>query len=172
MPRSSSMILSLILVVLSLCGATVLQAAPRPHVLFILTDDQAPWAVGVSGHPHAHTPHLDDLFRSGARLTNSFVVTPVCSPSRVSTICSRYGSELSITDWIHPRNEPELGLPPETVTWPRLLQQAGYQTALIGKWHLGKLDSQHPTVFGYESFMGFREGGTSPKNPRLEVNGT
>jgi len=160
---------SLLLVLLCSVG---LRAAERPNVLFILTDDQAPWALGLSGHPHASTPHLDSLFQSGAYLRNSFVVTPVCSPSRVSTISSRYGSEMGIRDWINPRKEPNLGLATGTPTWPAMLQKSGYQTALIGKWHLGVLDEQHPTQFGYDYFMGIREGGTSPFGPRLEVNGT
>ena len=151
---------------------TQLRAAERPNILFILTDDQAPWALGLSGHPHAQTPHLDQLFRSGAYLPNSFVVTPVCSPSRTSTLTSRYGTEMGITDWLNPRVEPERGLDPETPTWPRELQKAGYQTALVGKWHLGLPDEFHPTNFGYEFFMGFRGGGTSPFGPKLEVAGT
>lgn len=146
-------------------------AAARPNILFVFTDDQAPWAIGLSGHPHARTPHLDRLFSSGAYLVNSFTVTPVCSPSRASLMTSRYGTEVGITDWIKPATEPDLGLDPALPTWPRLLQQAGYHTALIGKWHLGLLPSQHPTQFGYEYFMGLLEGGTTPSNPRLEVNG-
>ncbi|MCA8991610.1 MAG: sulfatase-like hydrolase/transferase [Planctomycetaceae bacterium] len=146
-------------------------AAERPNILFILTDDQAPWALGLSGHPHAKTPHLDELFKSGAYLTNCFTVTPVCSPSRASLMTSRYGSELGITDWIKPQNEEQLGLDPTLPTWPKLLHDAGYQTALIGKWHLGTPDRYHPTVFGFDYFMGFRAGGTTPNNPLLEVNG-
>ncbi len=145
--------------------------ADQPNILFIFTDDQAPWALGLSGHPHAATPNLDKLFQEGAYLVNSFTVTPVCSPSRTSLISSRYGTELGITDWIKPQNEGDLGLEPGTPTWPALLKQAGYKTALIGKWHLGTLDKYHPTQFGYEYFMGFRGGGTSPKDPTLEVDG-
>ena len=111
------------------------------------------------------------MFREGTFLVNSFTVTPVCSPSRASLLTSRYGSELGITDWIHPRNEPELGLAPGTPTWPRMLSDAGYHTGLIGKWHLGKQDRCHPTVFGYDDFMGFREGGTKVENPPLEIDG-
>ncbi len=153
-------------------GATG-QAAetPRQNIVFLLTDDQAPWALGLSGHPHALTPHLDELFRSGAWLTNSFTVTPVCSPSRASLMTSRYGSELGITDWIKPSTEGELGLPPESPTWPALLQEAGYQTALFGKWHLGSRAQFHPTRFGFDDFLGMLEGGAAPINPRLEVNG-
>ncbi len=153
------------------CFNAVTHAAAKPNILFILTDDQAPWALGLSGHPHAHTPNLDKLFQAGAYLPNSFTVTPVCSPSRVSTICSRYGSEMGVTDWINPRVEPRHGLDPKTPTWPRELRKAGYQTALVGKWHLGLLDHQHPTQFGYEFFMGFRGGGATPFRPELEVAG-
>ena len=142
-----------------------------PNILFIFTDDQAPWALGLSGHPHAKTPHMDRLFREGAYLVNAFTTTPVCSPSRASLMASRYGTELGITDWINPRNEPKHGLDPKTVTWPKLLSDAGYRTGLIGKWHLGTLDKFHPTKFGFQYFMGFRSGGSTPSDPTLEVNG-
>jgi uncharacterized sulfatase len=146
-------------------------AAQRPNVLFLFTDDQAPWAIGVSGHPHVRTPHIDRLFREGAYLTAAFTTTPVCSPSRAGLIASRYGSEVGITDWINPRKEPQLGLDRKTVTWPGLLADAGYRTGLIGKWHLGTADRYHPTLFGYQHFMGFRSGGSKLQNPVLEVAG-
>ncbi|WP_339727716.1 sulfatase-like hydrolase/transferase [uncultured Gimesia sp.] len=147
------------------------EAASPPNILFIFTDDQAPWALGQSGHPHAKTPNIDRIFQQGAYLVNSFTTTPVCSPSRASLVASRYGSELEITDWIHPRTEPNHGLKPDTVTWMKLLNESGYRTGLIGKWHLGLLDKHHPTQFGYDYFMGFRSGGNVPKDPTLEVNG-
>ena len=152
-------------------AALPLAAAERPNILFIFTDDQAPWALGRSGHPYAHTPHLDELFERGAYLTNSFTVTPVCSPSRASLMTSRYGSELGVTEWINPSREPFLGLDPKTITWSEVIQQAGYKTGLVGKWHLGLLDEHHPTKTGYDYFMGFRGGGTSPDNPVLEKDG-
>lgn len=142
--------------------------AVPPNLLFIMTDDQAPWAVGISGNEQAITPNLDALFRSGAYLKNAYTVTPVCSPSRAALLTSLYGSEVGITDWINLKAEPGLGLKPETPAWPRLLAQAGYKTGLVGKWHLGDEDVQHPTVFGYQTFLGFRGGGTSVHNPRLE----
>ena len=143
----------------------------KPNVVFILTDDQAPWALGLSGHPHADTPHLDKLFKQGMWLKKSYVVTPVCSPSRTSLMTSRYGSELGVTDWIHPRNEPDLGLNPKTVTWTEAMQAAGYRTGLVGKWHLGVPDKFHPTKTGFDYFMGFRTGGNKVIRPTLEVNG-
>jgi len=145
--------------------------ASQPNILFVLTDDQAPWAIGASGNPLAKTPHMDRLAKEGVYLPNAYTVTPVCSPSRAALMTSRYGSELGITDWIHPRNEPNLGLNSKLAVWPRLLQQAGYKTGLVGKWHLGLLDSQHPTVFGFEYFMGHRAGGWQTANPVLEKDG-
>ncbi len=147
-------------------------AAGRPNIVFIMTDDQAAWAVGAHGHgTHANTPHLDRLFQQGAYLTNCFTTTPVCSPSRATIATSRYGSEIGITDWIHPAKEPDLGLAPDIVTWYEALQAAGYHTGLVGKWHLGKTDAHYPTKTGFNYFMGHREGGWSTDNPTLEKDG-
>ncbi len=147
----------------------------RPNVVFIYTDDQAPWALGASGNPQAFTPNMDRLVREGAYLTNSFTTTPVCSPSRVSLITSRYGSENGILDFIpqigHKLYKPGLGIAPDATTFPKILSQAGYVTGLIGKWHLGQMDEVHPTRMGYDEFMGFRGGGISPVDPILEEDG-
>lgn len=154
-----------------LAALASLSAAERPNIIFVFTDDQASWALGASGNSLAKTPHMDRLAKEGVYLPNSFTTTPVCSPSRASLMTSRYGSELGITDWIHPRNEPRLGLDPALPVWPRLLAEAGYQTGLVGKWHLGLLDSQHPTRFGFQHFMGHRAGGWATVNPTLEKDG-
>lgn len=143
----------------------------RPNILFILTDDQAPTAVGFAGNRDLKSPHLDRLAREGVVLTNSFVTTPVCSPSRAGLAVSRYGSELGIFDWIHPVKEPQLGLDPEAVTWMKLLNQAGYRLGLFGKWHLGTQPRYHPTHLGYHEFAGFLEGGCSPFGATIEVDG-
>lgn len=155
----------------SLLAPLFAHAAERPNIVFVLTDDQAPWAVGAAGNPQAITPHMDRLFREGAYLKNTFVTTPVCSPSRASLMASRYGSELGITDWINPRKEPEIGLDPAVITWPEVLQAAGYRTGLVGKWHLGVPDRFHPTECGFDEFMGFREGGARTVDPTLELGG-
>ncbi len=146
-------------------------ADSRPNILFIVTDDQGPWTTGYSGNQDAHTPYMDRLRSEGANLVNSFVTTPVCSPSRTTLMTGRYASEFGILDWINPRAEPEHGLDPRAIVWPRLLQSAGYKTGLVGKWHLGKTPRHHPTRFGYGYFMGILTGGTTPKNPVLEKDG-
>ena len=156
---------------LLLSSVSIAADAARPNILFIVTDDQAEWAMSCSGHLEAKTPNLDRIAREGVRLTNCFTPTPVCSPSRVAILTSRYGTEMGIFDWLNPNKEPEHGLDPQTPTWPRLLAAAGYRTGLIGKWHLGLKDEFHPSVFGYQYFMGFRGGGNSPRNPELEIDG-
>ncbi len=148
-------------------------AAERQNILFIMTDDQAPWATGAfDGETHADTPNLDKLFKQGTYLPNTFVVTPVCSPSRASLATSLYGSEVGITDWLNPRVEPDHGLEPGTVTWYEAVHDAGYHTGLVGKWHLGLLDRFHPTKTGFDYFMGHRGGGWSPSAPTLEKDGS
>ena len=142
----------------------------RPNILFVMTDDQAAWAVGVD-NPQATTPHMDRLFQEGVQLTDMFVTTPVCSPSRASLMTSRYGSELGITDWINDKVEPGLGLNSTFPVWPKMLAQAGYHTGLVGKWHLGIEDHFHPAQFGFEYFMGHRSGGWATQNPELEKDG-
>lgn len=144
-------------------------AFARPNIVFIFTDDQAPYAVRAAGDDRFITPNIDRIFHEGAHLVNSFVTTPVCSPSRVGLISSRYGTEMGVLDWLNQRVEPAHGLKPGTPTWPALLQKAGYRTALIGKWHLGTEDRYHPTKFGYDAFMGIRTGGSPPKDPTLEL---
>ena len=143
--------------------------ASKPNVVFIYTDDQAPFAVQAAGDNRFITPNIDRIFHEGAHLTQSFVTTPVCSPSRVGLICSRYGTEMQITDWINPQSEKNVGLPVDTVTFVQLFAQAGYRTGLFGKWHLGTADRYHPKQFGYQEFAGIRAGGCPPKNPVLET---
>ena len=199
---SRSFLVQLLLLALLLTGITSCRPAggeaaaqQQPNILFIVTDDQAPWALQLKEHPtlttarmgpvpssarpagwiadssQLQTPHMAQIAREGAYLVNAFTPTPVCSPSRASLLTSRYGTELGITDWIHPDQEPALGLNPNRTTWAEILQNAGYATGLVGKWHLGTQDRFHPTQHGYDYFMGFREGGTSPADPTLEKNG-
>lgn len=142
-----------------------------PNIVFMYTDDQAAWTVGALGNPQAHTPNLDRLFLQGARLMNSFVTTPVCSPSRAGLMASRYGTELGISDFLNHSKDPDLGLDPEIVTWPEVLSEAGYATGMFGKWHLGKLDRYLPTRTGYDVFKGFRVGANISQNPSVEIQG-
>lgn len=165
------------------CTASIAAMLPRaaakskrPNILFICTDDQAPWALRCSGDVNAQTPNLDRFCSQGVYMPNFFTTTPVCSPSRASTMTSRYGTEVGITDWIRTGektgvDESEVGLESKFPIWPESLQRAGYDTAFVGKWHLGVLERHHPTRHGYRYFAGFRKGGVTPVDAELEVNG-
>ena len=175
----TSFICTIGLLVLTGCMSTSTATKTlSPNIIFIYTDDQAPWALGISGQSQAHTPNLDALASQGMYFPNSYTTTPVCSPSRAGLMTSRYGYELGINDWINVKaktlseHQPDLGLEEVWVTWPEILQTTGYRTGLIGKWHLGYQDRHHPTRHGYDEFVGFIAGGTSPINPILEVNET
>jgi choline-sulfatase len=159
---------------LGLAGVSGLCAEPAKRLNFIcvVTDDQSRWSVGAYGNKEARTPNMDRLAREGAGFLNAFVATPVCSPSRASLMTGRYGTQVGITDWITPKQAGGgLGLPAEARTWAEVLQQAGYITGLVGKWHLGDRAAFHPTRRGFGHFFGFLGGGNSPMNPTLEGGG-
>jgi uncharacterized sulfatase len=152
--------------------ASASAAANRPNLISIVTDDQAVWSIGAYGNTEAKTPNMDRLAREGARFLNAFTCTPVCSPSRASFFTGKYGTQLNITDWItQGQARRGTGLPSSALTWPRVLQQHGYKTALLGKWHLGEQKTSHPRSHGFDHFYGFLGGGTTPMDPTFEVGG-
>src|SRR5262245_11462424 len=171
--RHSRLQATILLGLSALFSISARAAEPRHYNLIsIVTDDQAHWSVGAYGNRESRTPNMDRLAREGARFLNAFVCTPVCSPSRAAFLTGRYGTQLGITDWITPAEaKAGAGLPPESVTWPEVLQKHGYVTALIGKWHLGEKPQFHPTRQGFNHFFGFLAGGTTPMDPTFEVEG-
>ncbi len=166
--------LLLALLVLVLAGPALLADTQptRYNLVLVMTDDQATWSLGCYGNKEARTPNQDRLAREGARLDRAFTVTPVCSPSRATFLSGRYGTEVGITDWITPKQaENGLGLPKKFLTWPEVLHQNGYSTALVGKWHLGARPEFHPTQRGFDHFFGNLGGGWLPRDPTFEVEG-
>jgi uncharacterized sulfatase len=144
----------------------------QPNILFICTDDQAPWDLGASGNQQALTPNMDSLVARGAYLVNSFVTTPVCSPSRAATLTSQYGYEVGVRNWVQfGERAMGQGLNPDSVTYVELLKKAGYSTSLIGKWHLGEEPEHYPTHHGFDYFMGHIQGGFAVENPVFQRNG-
>jgi uncharacterized sulfatase len=140
----------------------------KPNIIFILTDDQAQWAAGVYGNKEIYTPNIDKLAEEGVLFTHAFSA-PVCSPSRAMIMTGLYPNKVGIDDWISP-DETE-GLLPDKPTIAEILKKAGYFTGLIGKWHLGKEEIYHPLNRGFDYFMGFLDGGNTPRDPILEVDG-
>ncbi len=133
----------------------------RRNVVLILTDDQRFDALGCMGHPFLETPHLDALARDGALCENAFVTTALCSPSRASILTSLYAHAHGVLD-----NVTEL--PDSIPTFPRELQKAGYETAFMGKWHMGGArDTPRP---GFDRWVSFRGQGVY-NDPVLNVDG-
>lgn len=122
------------------------QSASRPpNILLILADDLASWMLGCYGNQEIRTPNIDNLARAGQRFVNSFVATPICSPSRATLFTGRLPSQHGIHDFLtaRPVDNPPQGqqAPPPSfdkeVMISEVLANAGYRSGFIGKWHMG-----------------------------------
>jgi N-acetylglucosamine-6-sulfatase len=111
----------------------------RPNIVFVLVDDLRWDELGASGHPYVKTPNIDRIASEGAYFTNAFTTTPLCSPARATFLTGLYPHTSGITDNLA-RNEQSHRLE----TFPKMLNQRGYDTAFIGKWHMGNDDSPRP----------------------------
>ncbi len=130
-------------------------SSPQPNIVFILADDLGWGDLGVYGQTDFATPNLDRLARQGVRFTQAYANSAVCSATRFALITGRYQYRLAggLEEPIA-RAGKGLGLPPEHPTLPSLLKAAGYDTALIGKWHLGRPPEYGPQQSGYDRFFG------------------
>lgn len=147
-------VFSLAITCVVLASASALAAEPeRPNIVFVITDDQRWDQLGCNGHPVLQTPHIDRLAREGANFSNFFVCTPLCSPSRASFLTGLYPHTHQVI------NNDKLGLDVVShtlMTFPRQLREHGYETAFIGKWHMGLDDSRRP---GFDSWISFKGQG-------------
>jgi arylsulfatase A-like enzyme len=144
-------------------GAAILGAAParaeeapRPNVVMILADDLGWGDVGWHGS-EIKTPNLDRLAGSGAKLER-FYVQPVCSPTRAAFLTGRYPMRTGLQVGVV-RPWAPYGLPPDERTLPQALKEAGYDTAIVGKWHLGHVSPEYlPTRRGFDRQYGHYNG--------------
>jgi arylsulfatase A-like enzyme len=127
----------------------------RPNILFILADDLGYGDLSSYGRPDYTTPVLDKMVKEGMKFTDAYASAPVCTPSRCAFHTGRYPHRLPIG-----LQEPladgnmQLGLPPDHPTIASLLKKAGYETILIGKWHLGNIPEFGPNRHGFDEFFG------------------
>ncbi|MES2486897.1 MAG: sulfatase-like hydrolase/transferase, partial [Bacteroidota bacterium] len=136
---------------------------PR-NIVFILADDHRYDALGfLKAQDFIQTPNLDRMAREGAYLPNAFVNNSLCSPSRASILTGLYSHKHTVIDNNH-------AVPANLVFFPQYLQQVGYQTAMVGKWHAGNDGDEPKRGFNYwVSFKG--QGSYLPEKNGLNVNG-
>lgn len=158
-------LLTLIFIIYWIVGVSVdLKAeSTRPNFVFILIDDLRADMFGFQGHPFIETPRIDQLAEEGICFNNAFVTTSLCSPSRASFMTGMYMHHHHVVD---NNNLMKKG----TVIFPQVLQKAGYETAFVGKWHMGG-SSDEPRE-GFDHWVSFRGQGTYfPRNNFMNVNG-
>ncbi len=146
----------------ALAAPALAQPARRPNFVFVLVDDLRWDSLGCTGHPFLKTPHIDSLAREGARFTNAFVTTPLCSPARGSFLTGQYVHKHGV---VSNRGHEELSH--KLVTFPRLLRESGYETGYVGKWHMGSDDTPRP---GFDRWVSFRGQGVYA-DPALNIDG-
>lgn len=163
------MIFAALLLVLPLGGgaadsAGATPAPRRPNVVFILADDLG-WAdLGCYGSKFYETPNLDRLAKQGMRFTDAYAAANVCSPTRAAILTGKHPARLHLTDWLTGRPDRpdqklkrpnfQMFLPLAEVTIAEALQEAGYRTAFIGKWHLGEESKYWPEHQGFDLNIG------------------
>ena len=139
-----------------------MKTASRPHLVVILVDDLRFDETGASGHPYMKTPHIDRLAHEGATCANAFHTTPLCSPNRASILTGQYASRHGIID-----NVGREAMSHRLANYHVELARLGYETAHIGKWHMGNDAAPRP---GYDHWVSFRGQGLLA-DPVLYENG-
>jgi N-acetylglucosamine-6-sulfatase len=143
-------------------GAYSVISEARPNIVVIVVDDMRFDEMGIAGHPYLETPNIDQLAKDGAMFTNAFHAVPLCSPNRASLLTGQYPSRHGIIDNVA-RNRMSHRLE----TFPRALQADGYETAFMGKWHMGNDPTPRP---GWDEWVAIPGQGRT-RDPELYENG-
>ncbi len=131
----------------------------RPNIVLIMADDLGYGGIGCYGNKRIQTPHLDELAKGGLLFTDFHSNGSVCTPTRAALLTGRYQQRAGLEGVIYVKGETrEVGLNPSEITIAKMLQQAGYATGIIGKWHLGYQPQFNPVHFGFDEFRGYVSG--------------
>ena len=131
----------------------------RPNIIFILADDLGWGDLSCYGRPDYHTPNIDLLASQGTKFTDAYSASAICTPTRCGYITGRYPARFKIgLEEPLPVTNLNVGLEPGQPTIASLLKQSGYNTALIGKWHLGFRPEWGPNAHGFDEFFGILAG--------------
>lgn len=133
--------------------------ATRPNVIFILADDLGWGDLSCYGRPDYRTPSIDLLATQGTKFTDAYSASALCTPSRCGFVTGRYPARLKI-GLIEPLpvTNNDVGLDPGHPTVASLLKASGYETAMVGKWHLGFRPEWGPNAHGFDEFFGILAG--------------
>ncbi|HEU4795316.1 MAG TPA: sulfatase-like hydrolase/transferase [Pyrinomonadaceae bacterium] len=131
----------------------------RPNIIFILADDLGWGDLSCYGRPDYQTPNIDLLALQGTKLTDAYSASAVCTPTRCGYITGQYParSRIGLEEPLIATNS-NVGLEPNQPTIASLLKQSGYDTALLGKWHLGFRPEWGPNAHGFDEFFGILAG--------------
>lgn len=143
-----------------------------PHIIYIMADDLGYADISCYGRKDYQTPHLDQLAKQGAMFMQAYAGGPLCTPTRTSFLTGRYPARTPVglmepLRWS--KKDSMVGLSPDYPSLPALLKKAGYETSLVGKWHLGYKPEYSPNKNGFDYFFGFNAGGidyVDHRNPR------
>ncbi len=143
----------LLLACVAVAGCTRASGNAQPNIIVIMADDLGYGDIGVYGASLISTPNLDRMSTEGIRLDSFYASANICTPSRGGLLTGRYPVRLGLTaDVARPNND--IGLARDEITIASALQSVGYNTALIGKWHLGSQPQHAPLHYGFDSFYG------------------
>ncbi|GMQ25449.1 sulfatase [Algoriphagus sp. oki45] len=123
-----------------------------PNIVFIFTDDLGYGDLGCFGATDIATPNIDRIAAEGIKFTSFLSASPVCSPSRAGLLTGRMPQRMGINAVFFP--ESLTGMAPEEITFAEILKEKGYQTAHVGKWHLGHMEKYLPLNQGFDSYYG------------------
>ncbi len=152
--KSTFVIFSYLLFACTLWAHAQTLKGTRPNIILVLTDDQGMGDLACLGNPLINTPHLDRFYEMSTRFTD-FHVSPTCAPTRSALLSGRHPFKNGVTHTIHEREIMALS----TTTFPELLQRAGYETGIFGKWHLGDEDAYQPNRRGFSEMFIHGAGG-------------
>jgi len=141
-----------------LLSAELSAQSRKPNMVIIMADDLGYADLGCQGSKDIKTPNIDNLAKRGVRCTNAYAASPVGSPTRAALLTGRYPQRFGHE--FNPPRDPKIdyGLPLSETTLASSLRDAGYATALIGKWHLGNDVKRQPLARGFQEFFGFLDG--------------
>ncbi len=159
-PSPASILPILLALLLQGCAARAPRQAPQPHpaserpnIVLLFADDLGYGDLSSYGHPTIKTPHLDQMGAEGVRMTSFYAAAPVCTPSRAALLTGRYPLRTGLPGVLGPESDD--GLRASEITLAEALQERGYRTVALGKWHLGSTRPEHfPTAHGFEGYLG------------------